>query len=151
MKKKVPARERYAAIKRKQVEAELNKPVDDKTPLFDFTAPSGMEFVLRRPNIALFQDMGTLPQAFGGKVQGTDKGAMIDAFNALSDQQKAKRIEQAATIVRFICIDPKIVENPTKDDEIAPEDVTLEDFNALCEWAVGGGDEAARLSNFHRK
>lgn len=148
--KKPSARERYAEIKRQQAQAELAKPVDENTPLFDFTAPSGMEFKLRRPRMDLFLNMGTLPTALAGNVDLKDKAAAVQAFQELPDDKKARQIELAASIVRYICVDPKIVDDPKADNEISPDDVTLEDFNALCEWSGTGGDEATRAANFRR-
>jgi hypothetical protein len=53
--------------------------------------------------------------------------------------------------LRYVCVEPRIVDTPTEPNDITQDEVLLEDFNHIVEWASKGGDEAARLETFRNE
>lgn len=157
---KLTARERYAELAAKHAEAMAEKlekilaaPLAENEPTFQHTTPSGMEWTLRRPKPHLFVNAGLLPAELALKAavmtkEGVTGPAMLDK---ISGKELAQTIELNSAIVRYICVDPRIVETPTADDEIGFDDVLREDYADLLAWANNGGGEADRLGNFPRK
>lgn len=113
---------------------------------FEVESPSGMIWVLRLPNLENFLVSGTLPLALVEKMQQAKSDGLSeeDAYKQLSAKEQIKAIEFSAKILRHICVDPLIVDNPQADNEISAEEITSEDFIFLLNWANTGGGESVQ-------
>lgn len=142
------AAEKYRRIKQERAAAET---------LHDFTSPSGMEWKLRRPNLAQFITSGVMPMDLAAKLAPAEKegGDMVAAFDNLSIDEKVKTIAFSAKVVRYCAVVPRIVEKVTSpDEEIAQDELELDDFNAIFAWATtpsAGGDGADSLDSFRQE
>lgn len=133
-------REQYARIR-------AGKAATEK--LFNFQAPSGMLFKLRAPDMQTFVSSGVLPLALADKLaKGEASGSMAETIEDLSPKEQAQLVRFSAKLVRYVCVVPRISDDPAGEDEIGPEDLLREDFDAIVTWAAAGGGEAEGLSNF---
>lgn len=142
---------RYRALKEQQLERLISAPVADDEPLFEVETPSGMVWQCRKPNLFAFVEAGALPQSLATKLaahKDAPPEQQAAAFRALSPQEQTRLIVFQAMLVRNVAVDPRIVELPQADNEIAFDEVTQADFIALANWAVTGGVEAIGLGNF---
>lgn len=112
--------------------------------------PSGAIFLLRKPDLEKFAISGALPSSIAGKMEQAAKQGKSseDAFLDLSPAEKEKSFQFGRTLIFYICVEPRVVENPQSDDELTIEDLDSEDLKFLLEWARSGGGEAASLDNF---
>lgn len=138
------AAEKYRRIKQERAASET---------LYDFTSPSGMEWKLRRPNLTQFITSGIMPMDLAAKLApvAKDGGDMAAAFDRLSINEKVQTITFSAKVVRYCAVVPRIVEKVTvPDEEIAQDELELDDFNAIVAWATNpaGGNGADSLDNF---
>jgi hypothetical protein len=117
---------------------------------FEVELPSGNKFLLRDPNLQMFVVSGALPLGVAEKMEAARAEGKTDeqAFKMLSPKEQIASINFATKLVRYICVSPKIVDNPQTDDEIAPEELLPEDFSFLVQWAQSGGGEAEKLNSF---
>ena len=142
---------RYRALKAERMERLITRPVTDDEPLFDVETPSGMVWQCRRPDILAFVEAGALPQSLAlkmAKAAGRDPEQAAVVYKELTPEDQVKLLAFQASLVRFIAVDPRIVETPASDDEIGFDEVTQADFVALFTWASEGGAEAAGLGAF---
>ncbi len=117
--------------------------------LFDFVSPSGMEWKLRRPNIAQFVQSGVMPMDLAAKLAKAQAGGATELVKGMEWQEQVKLIDFSNRLVRYCAVDPRIVENPTQPNEIGYDEVELDDYTAILVWATpSGGDEAAGLDTF---
>lgn len=155
--KKQTARERYLELARQQaitvVEQLIASPVKEAEPLFDFTAPSGMPFKLRKAKIQQFISAGLLPAHLSAKLYraSQSKNGMEQAATTFTDDEIVQLIEFDAAVVRYVAVDPKIVDDPEAGDEIGYDDITQADFQAIVQWAITGGGEAEKLDSFRQQ
>lgn len=158
--KKRSAKEVYANLKAKNAERVidrlnevLNAPLAPNEITYLYTTPSGMEWTLRKPNMNLFVKAGLLPTQLAMKMsvitKETTNGLAI--LNKITSKELAQTIEFNSAVIRYICVNPRIVEVAENDDEIAFDDVMQVDYDDLLKWATGGGGEAERLDNFPDK
>jgi hypothetical protein len=121
-----------------------------KEELFDVECPSGMVFKCRRPNLAQFVTSGVLPMSLAGKLkEAAEQGSPEEVFQSLEWQDQAKALEFSSKLVRYVCVSPKIVENPQPGkDEIGYDELELSDYTAIAQWATPGGGEAGSLETF---
>lgn len=134
--------ERYRRIKAERL---------SKAQLIDFESPSGMVWKLRRPDLELFIASGIMPLSLAGKCAEEKKNtgkSDAEIFAGLDWKDQARSIESTAKIVRYCAVSPRIVETPTGPDEIGYDEVEMDDFNAICSWALPGGDEVTGLDTF---
>jgi len=138
--------QRYRRIK----EAKLKS-----TELFDFTSPSGMEWKLRKVDLAQFVANGSLPMSLAqhiNQANEANKGDVEAAFASLEWKDQARMIELVSKVVRYCAVEPRIVETVTDPDmEISFDEVELEDYNAIAKWAMPGGDVADGLDTFRKQ
>lgn len=108
--------------------------------------PSGAVFLLRRPELEVFTMAGTLPLTISARMKrAQESGQSVDAaFASLSVEDQIKTVQFGNRLIRHICVDPKIVDEPTNDDEIGIEDLSRDDLRFLTEWAstIGGAADA---------
>jgi hypothetical protein len=117
---------------------------------YEVTLPSQEVFVLRDPDLEKFAVSGVLPTVIAEKVEAAKSNNASDeeAFNQLSPAEKQKSFTFAKKLLQHICVDPKIVDDPKEDDELAIEDLDAEDMKFLLDWAKAGGGKAGELGNF---
>lgn len=137
------AAEKYRRIRAEKESAET---------LHDVECPSGMTFKCRRPTIAFWVTSGILPlHLVEMMTKASEKGVSAeDAFNSMPVREKLQSIEFAAKVVKYVCIEPRIVEHVVEPNDISQDEVMLDDFNYLVTWAMHGGDEAERLETFRK-
>ncbi len=114
---------------------------EQSNALIELELPSGFIFTVRQPDLALFKVSGALPQSVGDKMERA-KGKGLsdeDAFKTLTEQEQEASFRFAKKLLRQICVNPRIVDDPQADDEISIEDLETEDFEFLMNWG-GGGD-----------
>jgi hypothetical protein len=87
--------------------------------------------------ISAMEKKGVLPaDALAAKIKGSD---VLDTLKFMRD------------VVQFCAVKPRISLNPQNDDEIAPEEIELNDFEFIYFWAMAGGDEGKALATFRTK
>lgn len=148
------AADKYRRLKTQAKEDFLNAPPPADVETFDFTSPSGMEWKLRGLDMALMVENGILPMSFAERMVKAVAGANGDeteAFKTMPAAEQVRAIELSAAIVRYCCVSPRVVAEPQGDDEIAFDEVTIADFNAIVSRVMGGGNEAASLATFRGK
>jgi hypothetical protein len=120
-------------------------------PTFEVTLPSGAVFVLRRPDPSIFAVTGALPLTLPEKMEKARLKGKTDAeaFQTLSVKEQTAGIEVTSKLVRLACVSPRIVDYPDPNaDEIAPDDLLLEDYNFIAMWIQTGGGESDSLDSF---
>lgn len=135
---------RGAAYRNRAVRVETIKEVE---------LPSGETFLLREPNLEAFVLSGTLPFSLAlklEKIQQQSGGDVGNAFAQLSPEEMEKSVDFGARLLRHICVDPKIVDFPSADDEISIEDLDADDLKFLQQWGQSGGGNAD-LDSFRRR
>lgn len=119
--------------------------------LFELETPSGMVWKLRKLDLEQFVLSGTMPMQFAAKLAKTHEAAGGDAgkaFTSLPLNDQIKAIDFGQKVVRFCAVEPRIVENPEGENEIGYDEVEMDDFNAILEWAMPGGVEGESLKSF---
>ena len=119
----------------------------------DVTLPSGAVFVLRAPNLQAFTLSGALPVHLAAKMEAAQRSGQTEqeAFARLDQAEQIKMIEFGRKLIKYICLDPKIVDDPVAPDEIAFEDLAADDLEFLARWANSGGGATAEAETFRRK
>lgn len=109
----------------------------------EITFPSGHTARLRPLTLTFLFRLGTLPQFVTGMVMDMleNKAAPI---STAEDVQKFYAICEAAARAMFIS--PRIVDEPTGDDEIGPHDLSDADLEYL--WAYLVGQPLAEMKSF---
>ena len=132
---------------------QLKKQEQQTEPTFDITAPSGMIFTVQNPDFDFFLNAGILPPSLVVKVEKAKKENLDveNTENFLTEYEQIKFIEYKAKLVRSVCVNPRIVDNPKGEYEIAPEELTYKDFFFLLDWAQKGGEQSDGLGNFQRE
>lgn len=160
MKKKLSARERYAALSAEHLQSVAERlerifrtPLAEGEKTYPFTSPSGMEWQLRKLNPLVFRDVGLIPNELVAKMAVLQRNGSGNAavFEQFTNKDLARSIELNSAVVRYVCVNPRIVEVPESDDEIGFDDVITADYEAILNWATSGGGEAERLGNFPRQ
>lgn len=152
--KKKTAAEHYADLKDKAKEQFLvdNAEPGENETLYMVTSPTGMEWQVRRPNIDMFVKSGVLPAGLSEKLflakTGGNSTDLMASLKTLSPYETLQLMEFRAALLRYICINPRIVEVPQADNEIAYGAVTEGDVEALSDWAIKGGERALGLGKF---
>jgi hypothetical protein len=123
-----------------------------KEELFDFPSViPGETWRLRKLSLGAMVAMGIIPMHYAAKVaeaMQTNEGDAPKTFADLGFDEKVKTIDIANKVFHYVCVSPRVVENPTGPDEIGFSEVELDDYNAIIKWAMPGGDEANGLNTF---
>ena len=111
--------------------------------------PSGVTFELRYPPLEQWIANGMLPQSLlrislettrGRGILSEAKQGELQAAVSVEDQVQSIKFRKDA--VQYACVSPKLVENPVNDDEIAPWELSFEDFNFIFAWTMDQSDAA---------
>lgn len=156
------AAEQYAELKEKKFEAfieqSFSKEALKDVPLFEITLPSGMPIKCRKLDLPYIQQSGSMPMALSEQmVSATSKqdsdAADAERWNLMPEQEKRATLESAAKMVRYICVEPRLIigEVNGHKNAISVASLTMEDFGHLARWAKLGGDAAEGLKTFRRK
>lgn len=152
--------EQYAQLKEKQFETFLQSsfaaPVLKKAQLFEVKVPSGMIFKCRKLTADYFSNAGSLPMALSNQMIASDVTEKPDAvklFNSMSSVEKRANVQASAQMVRFICVEPRLIVGEVNGHKnaISVDMLTMADFGHLTTWASNGGDSALGLQTFRRK
>lgn len=139
------AAQRYRRIKEERHAAD---------ELHDVTCPSGMVFKCRTVSIDFLVSGGILPLSLVQKMseaEGKGDVSPEQVFLQLPLKEKLQSIDAAAKLLRYVCVEPRIVDDATGPNDIRQDEVEPDDFNHIVEWATKGGVEAARLATFRVK
>lgn len=169
MKTALSAAEQYARLKAAKFEAFLDASFTDEAlknaQLFEVRCPSGMLFKCRKPDQAFMANTGTMPMALTEtliNVEADDAKGLSDEakraaaesrYREMSPGERIANIKATAQLVRYICVEPRLVMDDVgnRKNALNVDDLSQEDFGRLAEWANGGGDEAEGLKTFRRK
>lgn len=169
--KELTAEQRYAAAIEKQFEEWLEASFTDEAlkdvELFEHTVPSGITFKVRNITPEFFAlsggvPLGELSEAVIGKASDpedldlTEKqlaAKLEQEFNALSADEKLRRMQQTSRQIRYICVEPRIVLDAGGHKNAIPSSkISIPDFNSLAVRANPmGGATAQGLRTFRRK
>lgn len=139
------AAERYRRIAREKAKSE---------ELFDVACPSGMVFRCRKISKDLLVSLGILPlNLVEAMTNASEQGNLSpeDIFASLPIREKLQSIDAAQKILRYVCVEPRIVDQVKEPNDITQDEMLLEDINTIVAWASNGGDEAARLETFRNE
>lgn len=145
---------KYRRLKEQSIDGLIYAPITDGTPLYDVQSPTGMTWKCRRADIAAFVNAGALPMSFAQKMLESLKAAKGDAqeaFNTLSAEEQVRALAITSMLIRYVVVEPRIVDTPRDDSEIAFDEVLMADYQCLANWATSGGGEADGLNNFRSK
>lgn len=152
------AAERYAQLKTERFEAFMEASFSDEAlkgvDLYEVKVPSGMLFKCRKVDAEFVTNTGKMPMALSQSLitKGKSKEEMVERFNEMSDLEKRAHMQATASMVRYICVEPRLVigEVGNQTNAISVDLLTRDDFAALVEWAEGG-DAVSGLKTFRRK
>lgn len=129
----------------------LKKAEDAGETLHDVECPSGMVFKCRKVTVPFLIAAGMLPMHLVEAMQQASGNGTItpaQAFAAMPFKEQMHSIEFSAKVVKYVCVEPRIVEKPIGPNDLGQDELMLQDFHAIMKWAMNGGDEAARLETF---
>lgn len=153
------AAEQYARLKADRFEAFIEASFSNEAlkgvDLYEVKTPSGMTFKCRRLDAAFAANTGQMPMALTESLitQSRQSDAeLAGRFNEMSDIEKRANLQATAAMVRYVCVEPRLVIGEVGDqkDAISVDLLTMDDFRILVEWAKGG-DAASGLKTFRRK
>lgn len=131
----------------------------EATPAEPVTVPSGMVFMMIRPDLQAYIVTGRYPQSLvheGIKVlrergiAPTDPKAISAIGSSLEPEEFNNALIFLREMVRECCVSPRIVVGAQGDDEIEPGEIDIDDFNYMVEWCVNykGVKNAEGIRNF---
>lgn len=159
MKIELTAAEQYARLKADRFEAFIEASFSDEAlkgvDLYEVKGDSGMTFKCRKLDAAFAANTGQMPMALTESLitQGRQSDAdLAGRFNEMSDVEKRANLQATAAMVRYVCVEPRLVIGEVGDQKnaISVDMLTMDDFRVLVEWAKGG-DAASGLKTFRRK
>lgn len=129
-----------------------------KQTLHDVTCTDpdcGMVWRARRAKMDFWVTSGILPLHLVeqmSKVAGKNgqQPSPENLVRSMPTKQVIDSVVFASKVVRYTAVEPAIVDEPTKDNEISPEEVDTCCYNTLLNWQMQGGDEAAGLQDFRQ-
>lgn len=162
MTNELTAAEQYARLKAERFDAFLDASFSDEAlkgvDLFEVKVESGMVFKCRRLDETFMANTGSMPMALTEQIVmadsgKTDAGDAQATFNKMSPAEKRASIAAAAQMVRYVCVEPRLIIGDVNGhrNAISVDALTMEDFKDLAEWAQSGGGEAPGLKTFRRK
>lgn len=153
------AAEQYARLKADRFEAFIEASFSNEAlkgvDLYEVKTPSGMTFKCRRLDAAFAANTGQMPMALTESLITQSRQSdteLAGRFNEMSDIEKRANLQATAAMVRYVCVEPRLVIGEVGDqkDAISVDLLTMDDFRILVEWAKGG-DAASGLKTFRRK
>lgn len=153
------AAEQYARLKADRFEAFIEASFSNEAlkgvDLYEVKTPSGMTFKCRRLDAAFAANTGQMPMALTESLITQSRQSdteLAGRFNEMSDIEKRANLQATAAMVRYVCVEPRLVIGEVGDqkDAISVALLTMDDFRILVEWAKGG-DAASGLKTFRRK
>ena len=153
------AAETYARLKEQQFETALEQSFSNDAlkgvQLYEHKVPSGMVFKVRDIDMSFVGIAGSMPMALSEQMlmaQASDAPAAPDV-SKMSAMQLRANIQTNARIVRYMCVEPRIIigEVNGHKNAISADLLTTADFGSLIARAQGGGNELNRLKTFRRK
>lgn len=162
MTKELTAAQQYARLQADNFEAFIESSFTDEAlkgvQLYEVKADSGMVFKCRKLDRLFMTQTGSMPmalteQAVMAEEGGIDKAKAATIFAKMSPAERRSAIAATARMVRYICVEPRLIIGDVGDakNAISVDALTMDDFNALAEWAQSGGGEAPGLKTFRRK
>jgi hypothetical protein len=94
--------------------------------------PSGAVFTLRRPPLLAWVNAGKIPQSFLRAAVAADRNP--DSIASLPDEEILAAMKFTGEAIRYACVNPRIVDGGTGDDELDPSEIAPEDFEFLANW-----------------
>ena len=155
----ISAAEQYARLKADRFEAFIEASFSDEAlkgvDLYEVKTPSGMPFKCRRLDAAFAANTGQMPMALTESLitlGSTSDETLAGRFNEMSDVEKRANLQATAAMVRYICVEPRLVVGEVGDRQnaISVDLLTMDDFRVLVAWAKGG-DAASGLKTFRTK
>jgi len=114
-----------------------------QTRKIELELPSGLTVVVRRPPLHMWISAGKVPESLvKAMLSQRNQQVTADALQMSPEQFKGLFTFMREVIVATV-VEPRIVENATAEDEIAPEDVPLDDAMFIFQWALAGGQVPA--------
>lgn len=115
----------------------------------EVTLPSGATFKLRRPGAKRLIEWNVLPTALLAR-----GGGRIDPAT-LEDQDMVAMAKVLCDCLTYCCVEPRIVPadegaRAPSDDELSPDEVSMEDTLFIFHYAMRG-PEAAALEPFRQR
>lgn len=159
MTEKLSAAEQYARLKADRFESFIESSFSSEAlkdiDLFEVKTPSGQTFKCRKLDKAFITNTGQMPMALTESLitQGGSEDAMAQRFNEMTDIEKRASLQATAAMVRYICVEPRLVigEVGNRQNAISVDMLTMDDFKCLVEWAKTGGGTAEGLKTFRHK
>ncbi len=74
-----------------------------------------------------------------------------DKLNEATPDERFARMQAADRVIRYICVEPRVIAGDIGNHRNAIPSVTLSDAKTLVSWASGAGGEAARVKAFRQK
>lgn len=112
----------------------------------------------RKPSLQVFITSGMLPLDLAEKLsKSVENGKLASdsqVMDALSFHDRIRTFEFNSKIVKYVVVEPRIVEKVTDPDkEMLREEMMRCCYNKLTRWAKEnqGGEQAEGLSNFRRE
>lgn len=159
------AAEQYEDLKQQRLEDFIEESFSEESlkgvQLYEVTTPSGMKFKCRPLDKRFALSAGQMPMALtsqmiissakktGGNIEGTEAEEL---FKSMTVKEQIASVQMSASMVRYICVEPRILLTPVNGNKnaICADDLTMNDFGALANWAKGGGS-ALGLKTFRRR
>ncbi len=115
-----------------------------KRRVVTITCPSGVECDVRRPGPEIGlkggKMMRVLHKLVGPEGKPLPFSEVLTRIEALSDEELASLMIFAREVVMAAVVRPKLVARPSPgiEDEIGPDDIELQDFWHIFNWAMSG-------------
>jgi len=152
--------EKYARLRRESFETFLENSFSDESlngvDLYEVTTASGMAFKCRQLDQAFMANSGQMPMALTEQILTADKKPdskeTEENFTKLSPAEKRAAIAATAQMVRYICVEPRLIlgDVGNRDNCLSVDEITMDDFRVLAEWAQNGGGAALGPKTFRR-
>lgn len=129
----------------------------------DVPLPSGAVFKMRLAPIQQWTTTGVLPASLAVKMEVVAKSKNATEANEVvlkhfTEQDFIDSQNVGRRMLAYCSLEPKIFiakpgepDRTPADDEIIPEDILPEDFEAIMKWIWSGGKQGASLAKFSRK
>jgi hypothetical protein len=111
----------------------------------------GANWKCRRPSLQVFVTSGMLPMDLAEKMatQAQQNGTPeVEMMKTLALRDQIRMVEFNSKIVKYIAVEPRIVETPSEPNDIGQEEVMQCCYFTLTRWAKPGGEQAEGLNTF---
>jgi len=141
---------------------EYRKQAQQKQVTQSLALPSGAVFLMRLAPIQQWTTTGLLPASLAAKMQLVAQADKAQANEIVLKHYTEKDFVDSQNMGRrmleYCCLEPKIfIEKPGEpdrgpaDDELSPEDILPEDFEAIMRWIWSGGEQGESLAEFRNE